>query len=433
MSDKCYSGWKTMTLEEATEVIIDYRGKTPVKVEKGIPLITAKIVKNGKIETPTEFIATEDYEKWMTRGFPQKGDIVLTTEAPLGEVAQLEDEKIALAQRIVTLRGKEGILSNDYFLYLLQTKNVQAELEARSSGSTVKGIKQSQLRKILLTFPPYEEQLKKTAILKNIDCKIELNNQINETLEQMAKALFKSWFVDFEPVLAKAEAVEAGNDPELAAMQVISGKSIEELGRFAQSDPEAYQELAHTASLFPSEFVESELGMIPMGWEVKKIEEIVIRYPVGQKYSQKEIEQQGFVPVLDQSSSGVIGYHNNKIDIPASRATPIMTFANHTCCLRLVMIGFSVIQNVLPFQSTEDIYWTYCGVQGKQKFQEYKGHWPDFVGQNIIVPKRKISDFFGKTVREFFIKIQSRNEENQSLQLLRDTLLPKLLSGEIEI
>ena len=94
------SEWSTFFLEDCLDALIDYRGKTPIKTEYGIPLITAKVIKGGRIETPTEFIATDDYDSWMRRGIPECGDVVLTVEAPLGEVAQLGSEKIALAQRV---------------------------------------------------------------------------------------------------------------------------------------------------------------------------------------------------------------------------------------------------------------------------------------------------------------------------------------------
>ncbi|MDD5713140.1 MAG: restriction endonuclease subunit S, partial [Smithellaceae bacterium] len=180
--------------------IIDYRGKTPTKTSFGIPLITAKVVKGGRIETPDEFIAVDDYELWMRRGIPKAGDVVITTEAPLGEVAQLGAERVALAQRLITLRGKDGLLDNRFLKFLMQSENVQDQLRSRASGTTVLGIKQSELRKILLTLPPIEEQQAIAHILGTLDDKIELNRRMNETLEDMARALFKSWFVDFDPV-----------------------------------------------------------------------------------------------------------------------------------------------------------------------------------------------------------------------------------------
>jgi len=189
-----------LPLAECLDALIDYRGKTPRKVDSGIPLITAKLVKAGRIEPPNEFIAEEDYETWMTRGYPKIGDIVLTTEAPLGEVAQIKFLPVALAQRIVTLRGKRDVLDNGYLLYLLQSGKFQAKLVSRSSGTTVIGIKQSELRKIEVTLPPLEEQRAIAHILGTLDVKIELNRRMNQTLEAMAQALFKSWFVNFDGV-----------------------------------------------------------------------------------------------------------------------------------------------------------------------------------------------------------------------------------------
>ena len=106
--------WPTLSLDDCLDALIDYRGKTPEKTNSGIPLITAKIIKRGRIEKPTEFIAIDGYEAWMRRGIPKAGDVVLTIEAPLGEVAQLGKEKIALAQRVVTLRGKYGLLDRQH-------------------------------------------------------------------------------------------------------------------------------------------------------------------------------------------------------------------------------------------------------------------------------------------------------------------------------
>ncbi len=133
--------WKDFQLEDLVDRFIDYRGKTPQKTSYGIPLITAKIVKNGTILPPNEFVAESDYSDWMRRGYPKVNDVVLTTEAPLGEVALLKDDKVALAQRIILIRGKKNVLDNAFLKYYLQSNNGQEELEKRSSGTTVTGIK----------------------------------------------------------------------------------------------------------------------------------------------------------------------------------------------------------------------------------------------------------------------------------------------------
>lgn len=171
--------------------IIDYRGKSPTKTDSGVPLITAKVVKGGRIERPHEFIAEQDFVEWMRRGMPQPGDVVMTTEAPLGEIAQLDGRKVALAQRLITLRGKTRLLDNTFLKFLMQSKFVQEQLKARATGTTVLGIRQSELRKVSLVVPPYPEQRAIAQVLGTLDDKIELNRQMNETLDAMAKGLFE--------------------------------------------------------------------------------------------------------------------------------------------------------------------------------------------------------------------------------------------------
>ena len=229
-------------LEDCMAAIIDYRGKTPRKTSSGIPLITAKVVKGGRIKTPTEFIAIEDYDFWMRRGIPRLGDVLITTEAPLGEVAQLCQQRVALAQRLILLRGKSEVLDNRFLKFLMQSAPVQHQLHARATGTTVLGIKQKELRQIGLALPPLPEQRAIAHILGTLDDKIELNRRMNETLEAMARALFKSWFVDFDPVRAKMAGRNTGLPQDLA-------------------------------DLFPARLVESELGEIPEGWEVKVLAE----------------------------------------------------------------------------------------------------------------------------------------------------------------
>lgn len=171
------------TMEEALELIIDYRGKTPKKSEVGIETLSAKSVKDGYIDySQCYYISKEEYDKFMVRGFPKSGDILLTTEAPLGLVAKLDRDNIAVAQRLLTLRGKSGILDNDYLMYYLQSPRGQYSLKARESGTTVTGIKQSEFRKIEMDLPNIEYQKSVSTVLRYIDEKIYLNTMINDNL-----------------------------------------------------------------------------------------------------------------------------------------------------------------------------------------------------------------------------------------------------------
>ncbi|CFR19224.1 restriction endonuclease subunit S [Yersinia kristensenii] len=448
-----------LTIEECMDAIIDYRGKTPKKSNSGIPLITAKIVKGGTILQPTEFIPTEDYDNWMVRGLPEVSDIVLTTEAPLGEVAQLREKKVALAQRIVTLRGKKGVLDNNYLLYLLQSSNVQNQLHARATGTTVKGIKQSELRKVTLNIPPLKYQKWAAQILVALDRKIKNNEFTNQTLEKMAQALFKSWFVDFEPVKAKIAVLEAGGSQEeatLAAMTAISGKDADSLAVFEHEHPEQYAELKATAELFPSAMQESELGEIPIGWEVGKLGELIEFNPkrVLKKGSIASYLDMKNVPVSGHSAQDIIdrefssGSKFKNGDTLLARITPCLEngktayvdFLPNDEAVGWGSTEFIVMRsnNNLPlslsyFFARLDSFRTIAiqsmqGTSGRQRADAsvLKNHiW--------VVPLKELLQKFGTFSDSILDGNRSRYAENKSLAELRDTLLPKLLSGEIPL
>jgi type I restriction enzyme, S subunit len=151
----------------------------------------------------------------MVRGLPRPGDVVMTTEGPLGEVIQLDKDTaaFALGQRIVCLRGKDRKLDNTFLRYLLTSPSQQSILAGYATGTTVLGISQKALRSVPITFPAWKEQQQIGGLLAALDNKIELNRRMNETLESMARAIFKEWFVDFGPTRAKME----GRPPYLAA------------------------------------------------------------------------------------------------------------------------------------------------------------------------------------------------------------------------
>ncbi|KAB7731918.1 restriction endonuclease subunit S [Rudanella paleaurantiibacter] len=451
------SHWQLLLLEEAMEAIIDYRGKTPIKSDSGVPLITAKIVKNGRIEQPTEFIADELYDSWMVRGLPKQGDIVITTEAPLGEVAQIEDSYVALAQRIVTLRGKSDVLDNDYLLFLMQSEFVQNQLVARASGSTVLGIKQSELRKILLVAPPIDEQIKIGQTLKSITTKIALNRQINQTLEAMAQALFKSWFVDFEPVRARIAALETGEDPTRAAMRAISGKTDAELGTLQTTDPDAYAQLETTASLFPDALVDSELGLVPEGWEVRELSRVTteIRRGITPKYAieggvlvinQKCIRNHAInfseARRHDDKERGIIGREVAIGDVLIN-STGVGTLG------RLAPVKYlperTVIDtHVTVVRANHVINYCYLASFFLTKESQIESSGAGSTGQTelrrqvledlkLIIPSKELLELY-ETQYKPILKLMAKNEQEQIISAtLRDTLLPKLLSGEIDL
>jgi type I restriction enzyme S subunit len=162
------------TLEETSEALIDYRGKSPPKSDKGIPLITAKNIRMGFINIePKEYIDETSFDQWMVKGIPKLGDIFFTTEAPLGFVSMVPEYKHAVGQRVITISPRREIFDPHFLCYQFQGETFQKQLIDSSTGSTVAGIKQSTLRKIFLSVVPLSEQRKIMEIVSSIDKRID--------------------------------------------------------------------------------------------------------------------------------------------------------------------------------------------------------------------------------------------------------------------
>ncbi|MEQ5053744.1 restriction endonuclease subunit S [Klebsiella michiganensis] len=365
------SEWVVKNLDEVVEYFIDYRGKTPNKTGSGIPLITAKIVKDGCLQTPTEFISVEDYPLWMTRGYPEVNDVVLTTEAPLGEVALIKNKNVALAQRIITLRGYKNILDNKFLKYWLQSEQGQYELESRASGTTVFGIKSSVLKKIPISLPPYNEQVAISSVLYSIDEKIDLLHRQNKMLESMAETLFRQWF-----------------------------------------DNEQQDNLK-----------EGKLSDI-----------LSLKY--GKALKQENRSGEGF-PVV--ASGGIVGFHNEYL----VNAPGIVIGRKGT-------LGkvYYMYENFYPIDTS---YYIESKIKNSKLFYEYfllkslgfenmnsdsavPGLNRDSaMSSPITLPSFEMIINFNSLCEDFFNKIKINSTQINTLETLRDTLLPKLMSGEVRV
>jgi type I restriction enzyme S subunit len=445
------SEWPVLPLEECLDALIDYRGKTPMKTESGVPLVTAKVIKAGRIETPTEFIAHEDFDVWMRRGMPKPGDIVMTTEAPLGEVAQLGHEKVALAQRVITLRGKDGFLDNDYLLYLMMSEDMQEQLKARATGTTVLGIKQSELRKISVKVPPLDIQKSAASTLKALDDRIALLRETNATLEAMAQALFKSWFVDFDPVHANAGTKQMIN-PASSPSDFVGDPAAPLDSRLRGNDDLLPPELQ---TLFPATFTASPQGLVPEGWEWLALDEA---YELNPK---RNLKKGALAKYLDMASVGTSGHTaESAINREFGSGTKFINgdtlLARITPCLengKTAFVDF-LEEDETGWGSTEFIvmrpkvplpaYHAYLlarfpvfrefaiqsmsGTSGRQRVQN------DVLGRYMLaVPDSAVAELFGQTIEAMQQKIAANHQQAQTLATLRDTLLPRLISGQLRL
>ncbi len=187
--------WEQRKLIQVCDYV-DYRGKTPNKTECGIFLVTAKNVKEGYIdyETSKEYIAEEDFEEVMHRGKAEIGDVLITTEAPCGNVAQVNRPNIALAQRIIKYRGHLNVIDNTYLKHYLLAPEFQKILSENSSGGTVQGIKGSILHQLPIFYPKYDEQVKIGSFFDNLDSTITLHQRKCDELKNLKKAYLTKMF-----------------------------------------------------------------------------------------------------------------------------------------------------------------------------------------------------------------------------------------------
>jgi type I restriction enzyme S subunit len=187
--------WEDSTLEKECDYV-DYRGKTPKKVSTGIFLVTAKNIKLGYIdyECSKEYIAENDYNEVMHRGKVKLGDVLITTEAPCGNVAQIDNENVALAQRVIKYSSK-GRLNNTFLKYYFLSDLFRTIINEKATGSTVKGIKGSVLHKQKVIVPSLEEQQKIADCLSNLDSLIQNQQKVVTTWQQRKKALLQQMFI----------------------------------------------------------------------------------------------------------------------------------------------------------------------------------------------------------------------------------------------
>jgi type I restriction enzyme S subunit len=389
--------WELLTLEKCTEAIIDYRGKTPRKSSFGIPLITAKIVKNGQILEPEEFIPSEDYSSWMRRGVPYPGDVIITTEAPLGEVAQLDERKVALAQRIIALRGKSGLLENNYLKFALQSPAIQHELMRRATGTTVIGIKQKELRNVPIPIPPLSEQKFISNVLLLFEKKIELCYHMSRILEKIAIAFFKNWFIDFEPFKDNA--------------------------------------FAHT-----------EVEGVPKDWEVKKLA-TVFNLVKGKRCELSEEYVDGYKPYLliETYTTGNVTHWTNEKQPLADRLDIVLVADGESSgkVLRFQsgIVGSTLLMLKPRFNSPDLRHFAYLFLKNVE--EELMAHRTgsaiphldkDYLANiEISLPPTPIIQKFNSIVDPLFQKIILNQNQIILLRKIRDALLPLLVFGKLRV
>ena len=424
--------WARVPLAELVDDIIDRRGVTPKKLgshftTSGYRVISAKVVRGRRVDLSADdprFVDEATYRKWMKT--PLKvDDVILTSEAPLGEPAYVaSDQEWCLGQRLLGIRTRKDRLSGRFLYYALQSEAVRHELLSRATGTTAQGIRQAELRQVVIPVPDLDEQHAIAHTLGTLDDKIELNRRMNETLEAMARALFKSWFVDFEPVWAKAE----GRDTGLPS---------------------------RVEDLFPESVVTTELGEIPTGWGISAFSDTVDVLGGGTPKTSIPEYWNGDIPwfsVVDaprDSDVWVMGtakhVTQSGIENSAARVLPTGTtiISARGTVGRVALTGVPMAMNQSCYGIRGRVgangYFTYFATRELAALLKQHAHGSVFdtitrdtlASVSVVSPPERLVLEFEELVAPILQRIRVNLTANRVLAELRDSLLPKLISGEI--
>ena len=396
--------WRLAQLIDEVEIIMGQSPKSEFYNDKGegLPFMQGRKTFGDKYN---------EIDTWCTdpKRLANKGDVLMSVRAPVGDV-NIARMDLCIGRGLASLRMKNK--NNEYLYYLL--KNFAGTIASRGTGTVFASINKKGLETLKLPFCSDNEQKAIAHILSTLDEKIEINNQINKKLEEIAQTIFKHWFVDFE---------------------------------FPNEDGEPYKSSG-------GEMVESELGMIPKGWEVRELGEIAMMKN-GVNYSR---EQEGtevkVVNVRDFDGSVIVNTSNlDSILLPERQIKDYLLYEYDTVVVRSARPGETLLVTnnsqvvysgfTIRVQTNEDIlklYVFYC-IRNAMEILNNSSNGTIFKNLNqkilgalkIVVPNKDVIEVYNSIVIPILNQISEGVEENEKLTQLRDTLLPKLMSGEIRV
>lgn len=436
-------------------------------VEHGVPVIRGNNLSLGSDKFKDEgFVFVSEGKAEELQGYKAfKNDLIFTAAGTIGQVGIIPEkskyEFYIISNKQMRARFDADIVDPMFAYYWFSSPWMVDFIKRHDTGSTIPLINLGVLRALPMPLPPLAEQITIRQYLCTIDDKINNNRNINQTLEQMAQALFKSWFVDFEPVKAKMAVLEAGGSQEdatLAAMTVISGKDADALAVFEREHPEHYAELKATAELFPCAMQDSELGGIPEGWHVTDLSEVASLN--AESWSKKNVPESVSYVDLANTKWGVINaIETYQFSDAPSRARRILK--PHDTIVGTVRPGngsYSYINKtgltgstgfaVLTPKTRVFSEYIYLCVTSNESIERLAhladgGAYPavnaDVVlSTQCVLPverdtREAVLKVFSSRTDMFFSYRANGLSQNEMLSNIRDTLLPKLLSGEITL
>lgn len=449
------SEWKEYFLKE----LVDFKsGGTPSKNKTEywggtIPWISASSMYDYFVDDSDEKLtnrAIEDGAKMVDKGIV----LLLVRGSMLHQRVPIcmTLKSVSFNQDVKALIPKNGI-DAEYIFYWLRGKEKYLLQLVDHTGIGAGKFNVDQLEKLKVKLPPNPVKERIIDVAKSLDKKLHLNQQTNETLEAMAQAIFKSWFVDFDPVRAKIEANTAGLDPNRAAMAAIAGISIEQDGdeieaaldqKLSNMTEAQRTQLNRTAQIFPDELVESEIGEVPKGWKLVKLKKVIKnfdrkRIPLSRREREErpgEYPYYGATSIMDYVDDYLFDGRNVLMaedgSVMDDDGKPVLQYVDGKIWVNNhahVLNGKRPISNEILylFLKTVNVSPYVTGAVQKKINQGNMNSIP------FLLADEKLYEFISPKIKGFFDKIIQNEIENEELEKLRDTLLPKLISGKVGV
>ena len=463
------SEWKSTSLGELTDLAGGTAYKSADFKDFGVPVLKTKNVKTNHLNfDDLSYVPKKTAQKYKNVA-AEKDDLLITMtgnrygtnqDTWVGKVAFFDrEEQYFINQRVGRLRVKDNQqIDPRYLAYCLSSYDYQLLfISTATGGGGQANLSPDQIYSVQVPLPSLSTQKKISEVLGTLDDKLALNRQISQSLEGIAQAIFKSWFVDFDPVRAKVAAMEEGRDPLRAAMCAISGKRDEELDALPRERLEA---LKATAALFPEGLEASELGEIPEGWQYRQAQSLA-EIAIGKTPPRKEPKWFStnpddfvWVSIKDLGAGGIYIWNSSEYLVEEAineknvRVVPdntvLLSFKLTVGRVAITVGEVTTNEAIAHFKLDEDAHITTEYLYSYLKQFDYlllgstssiatAVNSKTIKSMPILYPSFDLIRAFTDACVPGFSEIKNRAFENSALATLRDTLLPKLLSGELSV
>lgn len=355
--------------------------------EVGIPVIMPADIIDGKVLEDRIARVDDNFADKLQRHTLEIGDIVFARRGDIGRQALItsrEENWLCGTGCLKVNLGKKEIISPIFLHYYFKLPEVVDYLKNQAIGATMPNLNTEILKRIPIRYPSIENQNKIIGILSAYDELIENNKKRIALLETMAEELYKEWFVRFR---------------------------------------------------FPNyENTEFEIGM-PKNWHTELIKNLVDRKRFGKLFKEDEVSEKGNIPVYDQSRDNFFGFYNGEPEHKASFENPIIIFGDHTCKMKILFSDFSLAENVIPFKAKDNVNLNYLFylIKDSVKTTEYKRHWTELTNKKVLIAPIELQNKFSEIIQGNLKMIDNLVHQNFKLAESRDSLLPRLISGNLSV